>query len=486
MSSEPTLLQTLLSPQDYREAKAAKLERQAAKQSRWPNEYTNAETRKRYQPHHDQERRFVYNDSPRYALAKGGEGGGKSVAGIIKNLNRLRCGMSGIMVSPDFEHFKRSLWPEFRRWCPWSCVVEKDRYRQSAEWEASKPFQLHFNSEAGIVSTLYCGGIEDPNSWEGPNVSFAHFDEGRRHKTPEALKVLDGRVRILGPHDEPPQLYITTTPRKHWLFDYFGPLLPDDPRADFKRDSLVVNLLTSDNEAMGNLAAGYTQQRRQSLTEAEARVLLGAEWEDIDEVTRFLPSMLLWDACKDDLPPLAAHEPLVVILDGADVHDSFGLIGITAHPTRPQCRAIRFAYEWKPPKNGIIDHYGDESDPGPYWIIAHTIAPKYALVQVSFDPAGLYQLANRLMNEGIVQCVPFGQQADRLIADKLFFDDIISRNIWHDGNDDLRRHISNADRKPDPQSRRLRIVKREDELKIDLAVCASMGNKVATEIGLGV
>lgn len=353
------------------------------------------------------------------------------------------------MVSPDFEHFKRSLWPEFRRWCPWSCVVEKDRYRQNTEWEASKPFQLHFNSEAGQVSTLYCGGIEDPNGWEGPNVSFAHFDEGRRHKTAEALKVLDGRVRITGPQGEPPQLYITTTPRKHWLFDYFGPLLPDDIRADFKRDSLVIDLLTSDNERMGNLAAGYTQQRRQSLTEAEARVLLGAEWEDIDDNDKFLQSMILWDQCREDLPPLTVHEQLIIAYDDAEKSDSFGLVGVTSHPTKPNMLAVRFAYEWIPPTGGVIDHFGEG---GPDWVIRNSIAPHYALTQAVYDPHD-EQIALGLMRDGIVACVPFSQLQERLKADKLLHDLILSRRVAHDGDAALRRHIDNADIKPDPESR---------------------------------
>jgi hypothetical protein len=70
--------------------------------------YVNRETGRPYTPHHEAERLFVYSDTPRRALAKGGEGGGKSVAGVIKDLERLSRGMHGIMGAPDFEHFKRS------------------------------------------------------------------------------------------------------------------------------------------------------------------------------------------------------------------------------------------------------------------------------------------------------------------------------------------------------------------------------------------
>lgn len=200
---------------------------------------------------------------------------------------------------------------------------------------------------------------------------------------------------------------------------------------------------------------------------------------------RFLPSMALWDACLDpDLPPLSPHEQVVIALDGADVNDSFGLIGVTAHPTKPGCYAVRVVYEWIPPQGGIIDHYGSADNPGPDWIIRNVLRPRYALTELVYDPHGLYQLTNGLLRDGIVACSEFSQREPRLEADKHLFDLIASRRIWHDGNAALRRHLDNADRKPDPESRKLRIVKREASKKIDLAVCLSMACYEAGELGL--
>lgn len=197
---------------------------------------------------------------------------------------------------------------------------------------------------------------------------------------------------------------------------------------------------------------------------------------------RFLSSMILWDACQEDLPPLTEHESLIVALDGADVNDSFGLIGVTAHPTKPGCYAVRLVQEWTPPRNGIIDHYGDAENPGPDWVLRNNIAPKYSLIEVVYDPHGLYQLTSGLMRDGVVACVEFSQQEPRLEADKFLYDLITSRRIAHDGNPALRRHIDNANRKPDPESRRLRIVKREASAKIDLAVCLSMAAITASKL----
>jgi hypothetical protein len=452
----------------------------------WPAEFRNRETGKVYAPHSDDERLFVYSRSKRYSLAKGGEGAGKSVSGIVKDLDNLRLGMNGILTSPDFEHFKKSLWPEFRRWCPLECLVEKDRYRLAADWEPRQSFELHFMAQNGNVSTLYCGGIEDPASWEGPNVSFAHLDEARRKKNAEALKVLDGRVRIPGPKGEMPQLYFTTTPRKNWLFEYFGPVKENDPRAAFKADSLVVTLYTEDNERAGNLEQGYTQKRAQSLSESEVRVLLRAEWEDIDDVERFLPSMAIWESCKEQIPALTRNDSIVIAADAGITSDSFGLVGVSRHPHRENDIVERFVYEWKP--NGKpLDFMGTSEHPGPERVLRWLCGdkevecswgpcPDYNVVVVCYDPYQLHDMMTRLTNESIVWCKAFSQAGDRLEADKQLYDLITQRRLVHDGDARLREHIDNADRKPDPETRKMRIVKREQTLKIDLAVCLSMAS----------
>lgn len=440
----------------------------------WPEVYVNADTGKEYEPHHADEEEFVYSDSPRYALAKGGEGGGKSVAGIVKTLNRLKRGMDGIMGSPDLPHFKRSLWPEFKRWCPWNQVIESQQRRGRAEWEPDKPFTLTFRNGA----KLFCGGFEDPGAWEGPNVSFAHFDEARRHKTPAMLKVLDGRVRIPGPAGEPPQLYFTTTPAKHWLFDYFGPLKTEepDPFEAFKADALVISLLTADNEAAGNLSQGFTRQRGQSLSESEKRVLLGAEWEDIEDATRFLESILLWDACRAELPPLDKHTPLVLALDGAYAAkgDVFGGVAVGSHPAHARGVAVRNVMAWEA-KGEPRDFERIQDD-------IKNFCLDWNVRKIVYDPMQLVQMMQHLSKPSTtvagrsfpgVQTEEFKQGADRTAADKQLLDLIVSRLIAHEGEPLLRKHLDNADKKV-TEDKKLRIVKRNESLKIDLAVCLSM------------
>lgn len=454
------------------QAELERRRRAGAGVGRWPTTYINRDTGKAYAPHHDNEHRFVTEDGPwRYGLVKGGEGGGKSVAGIIKDLERLRRGMNGIMVGTDLEHFKKSLWPEFRRWCPWDQVVPSQRRRASVSWEPQHSFSLAFTNGA----ILLCGGIDDPASWEGPNVSFAHLDEARRKKTPDALKVLDGRVRIAGPQGEPPQLYCTTTPRKHWLYEYFGPLKDDDPLADFKASSFVIDLLTRDNAH--NLAAGYVENRAKTLNAAEARVLLEAAWEDIDDVDRFLPSMIWWDACREDLPPLGDREPLVLAADGGVSNDHFALIGITRHPQRHADVAVRLVMEWIPPRGGKIDFDEVETE-------IRCLCRAFHVVALTYDPTQLHQMMTRLQNDGVVWTWEFGQGPPRMQADKQLYDLILSKRLAHDGNAILRQSVDNADRKVDTEDRKIRIVKRADSLKIDPIVATSMGVARCLELNL--
>lgn len=426
----------------------------------WSKEYTNRDTGRVYAPHHVDERAFVEDDRPRYMLARGGEGGGKSVAGIVKTLERLRRGMSGIMVSPDLPHFKRSLWPEFQRWCPWSQVVESQQRRGKAEWQPSDPFMLNFKNG----TSLLCGGIENPGSWEGPNVHFAHFDEARHKKEPDALKVLAGRIRLLGPLGEPPQLFLTTTPRKHWLFDYFGPLIENDPNAVFKASAIDVILRTADN--IVHLDPDYVVERGAVLSETERRVLLDAEWEDIEDVDRFLPSMIWWDDCREHLAPLDRSTPLTFAADAGVVNDSFGLVGVSRHPARPNDVAVRYVRQWIP--RGVpLDFDAIEDE-------IKDICKRFNVKHLAYDAYQLHQMMTRLKNKRVVDTDPFSQQAERLVADKQLLDLITQKRIAHDGNEDLKAHISNADRKMDANGTRLRLVKRTDGLKIDLAVALSM------------
>lgn len=480
----------------------------------WPEEYKNSETGKVYKPHHDRERWFVGTDGPcRHILLSGGEGSGKTTAGVKKTLDRIRRGCSGILASSDLEHFKKSVWPEFKRWCPWEKVIERHRYRSADGWEPSKAFTLVFNNALGTTSTLVCGGCKESQikSWEGPNVNFVHLDEMRKHTTAIALKTFLGRARIPGPNSEPPQLYITTTPAKHWLYEYFGPMecvcqkchaeyewdlapqtLPCCPQCnstsfttkdiwrDFKLRTSVIRLRTEENEM--NLQANFASERALSLTDAEARVLLDAEWEDLEDSTSFLPSILLWDLCKsNDVPPLTKKEPMVLGVDAAkgrttSYSDCFAIVGVTRHWEKEKRRdyaVVRFVQTWQARPGKKIDWVGSPSAPGPETVMRQ-LCKDFNIIQIAYDPSELHDLGTRFTRERICWMKEFGQTSKRIESDTDLMHLIQTRRLVHSGDTTLREHLNNADRKVSDDGRKMRIVKRLENLKIDAAVALSM------------
>lgn len=186
--------------------------------------------------------------------------------------------------------------------------------------------------------------------------------------------------------------------------------------------------------------------------------------------TPFLDSMAWWEACQEALPPLTASEPMVVALDAAVSGDSFGLVAVTPHPSRAGDVAVRHVQAWRPRPGGVIDY---DAAGGPMEVLRALIA-SWNVTQVTYDPYQLHAPMTALRNQGRTYVSDFGQQTERLEADADLRRLIMHRRIAHPGDAALTEHIRNADAKIDADERRLRIVKREQSLKIDLAVCLSM------------
>ena len=186
--------------------------------------------------------------------------------------------------------------------------------------------------------------------------------------------------------------------------------------------------------------------------------------------TPFLQSIAWWDACQEALPPLTRAEPMVVALDAAVSGDSFGLVAVTRHPARRGDVAVRHVQSWRPPAGGVID-YGAAG--GPLEVL-NALIDSWNVVQVTYDPYQLHAPMTELRKRGRVYVSDFGQQTERLEADAQLRQLIMQRRLAHPGDAMLTAHIANADAKVDAGESRLRIVKREQSLKIDLAVALSM------------
>ena len=196
---------------------------------------------------------------------------------------------------------------------------------------------------------------------------------------------------------------------------------------------------------------------------------------------RFLPSMVLWDACKEDLPPLGAREPMVLAADAGVTNDFFAVVGVSRHPSPDRRRrdvAVRLCRVWRPPKGGGQISFAEAE------AFIREVCKAFNVVQFCYDPYMLVDLGQRLNQDTAVWPSEFSQGDSRLEADKLLLDLIMEKRLAHSGDPTLREHVDNADRKPDIESRKLRIVKREGRLKIDACVALSMACARALKLDL--
>lgn len=239
----------------------------------------------------------------------------------------------------------------------------------------------------------------------------------------------------------------------------------------------------------------------------------------------FVP-MELWDRCYDpSIAPLAPGDltPVVVGVDAASTGDCFGVVVVSRHPDPSKHEghvAIRQYRAWTPPKGGRIDYIEPEGfvrflvqggcaaghpqyepfrrrseDVGP-GRLAEGKEPcaacdglaagdetlrlqKFNVLQVAYDPYQLEDMSQRFARERVVWTEEFRQKEQRSIADRRLYDLIVQMKLAHREDPTapgmLRRHIQNANGKVQKEEdSKLRIVKKIETHKIDLAVAASM------------
>jgi phage terminase large subunit-like protein len=106
------------------------------------------------------------------------------------------------------------------------------------------------------------------------------------------------------------------------------------------------------------------------------------------------------------------------------------------------------------------------------------------VLAVVYDPTELHDMATRLYRHGVAWFKEFSQGKQREESDRQLLELIKDRRLAHDGNEDLREHVRNADRKTDESGHKMRIVKRTDNQKIDLCVALSMASYEAMRLNL--
>jgi len=183
-----------------------------------------------------------------------------------------------------------------------------------------------------------------------------------------------------------------------------------------------------------------------------------------------------WSACRiAELPEITLHEPIIVAMDAAVSGDCFAILALV--------RILDISYvvecrKWTPPLGGKIDYSAED---GPEAYVAY-LCDKYNVLEVDYDEYQLHSTATRLRQELITFFRVFPQGTDRLVADKMLQDAVRARTVLHTGDDDLTAHMLNALAKTEGE--KIRLVKKSEKAKIDLAVCLSMAHSRAVELGL--
>lgn len=177
-----------------------------------------------------------------------------------------------------------------------------------------------------------------------------------------------------------------------------------------------------------------------------------------------------WQSCKGVLPEMDRFREVVIALDAAVDDDCFGLLVLSR---AGEIYHVRYVQKWTPPTGGKINF--NEVRETLLWCV-----DQWNVLEVAYDPYQLHDFCTQLANENVAKFFVFKQGEPRMVSDKALRDIIRDRRIvWDDtitGIDDLTTHIEHANAKADPlDPRQLRIVKRAPDMKIDLAICASMG-----------
>lgn len=228
----------------------------------------------------------------------------------------------------------------------------------------------------------------------------------------------------------------------------------------------------------GERGAAYYASEAATQTEQQFQRLHLNEW--VSGESEFVP-IQWWDACNEGPLPLPERDqtPLVVALDAAVTGDCFGLLAVTRHPKRPEDAVrVRMMQKWTPAKGSAIDFREPEA-------ALRYLCSNYNVVEICYDPYQLHDLCTRLLQEGLGNFREFNQASDRLEADSMLYQLIAHRRIAHGGEPDLREHLQNCNAKlSKDEDSRLRIIKKADNRKIDLAVCLSMASYECLRLNL--
>jgi phage terminase large subunit-like protein len=223
----------------------------------------------------------------------------------------------------------------------------------------------------------------------------------------------------------------------------------------------------------------YYASESSSMTDTAFNRVHRNQWQS--SVDKFVPDEW-WAACKDALPNLYKAQPMILAADAAESDDCFGLVLVSRHDSKV---AVRYARKWQPEKGKRIIYVNPDNPDDTEFPEGEIrrLSREFNIVELAYDKFQLHDMMNRLRIKPGINCRAFKQGDDRAIADKQLYDLIKERRIIHSDEVDLAEHIKNANKKAEGENK-VRLVKRQQHLKIDLGVCLSMGAHRALKLNI--
>jgi phage terminase large subunit-like protein len=293
-------------------------------------------------------------------------------------------------------------------------------------------------------------------------------------------------------HDSAQRMWteMTLSPTKfgksqRWVETYAG-FVGESPILEMLHDTAVVNGERIDDDielyrSGSILALWNTKPRLEWQTPeyyaSEAAILPPSEFNRVhrnqwaQSSEGFVPSEW-WDACKVDLPAFSRNTPMVIGIDAAVTSDLFAMVGVSRVKGTTY---VRYVKTWRAPQGGKIDFDEPRQE-------LERLAREYNVECACYDPYQMAMFAGLVTQRGLVYMQEFTQAGRRLESDKALYDAIRQRTIAHDGDALLREHVMNANREVAPQDNKLRIVKRQESMKIDALVALSMCHHTIVEL----
>lgn len=215
----------------------------------------------------------------------------------------------------------------------------------------------------------------------------------------------------------------------------------------------------------------------------EARLMLPNEFERIHRnrwvsaTSSLFDNMVTWDRCMDDnaAGPLPSGDatPMVLAVDAGVSGDACAIVGVTRHPEDSWDAAfrrvvVRHVSVYYPPTGGKIN-YSETIEPE-----IRLLCEMYNVFKVVYDPYQLHKMCTDLGTDGVAAFEEFDQTRRRSRSDKALYDMIIMRQLKHNGDPELRKHMQNCAVRSEGSSGTLRLTKKAAGRPIDLAVALSM------------